>query len=283
MKVQEWGDVMSSSVSVRAILIVKNEDDILNIVITHLLTFCETIYVLDNGSTDTSIEILRELDGRGVVYLGSIRVPFFDNLRNWVWQIVKGDAKDNDWWLFADADEFYAQDVVKFLNNVPIEYGVVLKAQIYPIPIRSQRDSFANQKNWDPEFYTHYFQSTWVEPRFLRHTKRLSINSENLTFSHARAIFPVPLKLIHYNWRTVDQVGKRITTRRALRGTSKTDFSHMFEDAWEDVLDSNYEKAALPFKDGPIWANRFDNFNPNSVAFRLKNVFRLFMAKLGVV
>jgi glycosyltransferase involved in cell wall biosynthesis len=283
MKILKWNNVMSSSVSVRAILIVKNEDDILNSVIAHLLTFCETVYVLDNGSTDKSIDILRELNGRGVVYLGTIRVPFFDNLRNWVWQIIKDDAKDDDWWLFADADEFYAQDVVTFLNNVPTEYGVVLKTQIYPIPMRNQRDSFANQKNWDPDFYTHYFQSTWAEPRFLRHTKRLSIDSENLTFSRARAIFPVPIKLIHYNWRTVDQVGKRIATRRALRGVSKTDFSHMLEDVWEDVLESNYEKAALPFIDGPIWANRFDNFNPNSVAFRLKNVFRFFMTKLGVV
>ena len=41
----------------------------------------------------------------------------------------------------------------------------------------------------------------------------------------------------------------------------------MLEDVWEDVLESNYEKSALPFKDGPIWANRFDNFNPNSIAF----------------
>ena len=170
---------MSSSVNVRAILIVKNEDDILNSVISHLLTFCQKIYVLDNGSTDTSVEILRELDGRGVVYLGSIRVPFFDNMRNWVWQIVKGDAKDDDWWLFADADEFYAQDVVKFLNNVPSGYGVVFKAQIYPIPMRSQRDSFANQKNWDPEFYTDYFQSTWVETHAFCATQNgLSINSE---------------------------------------------------------------------------------------------------------
>lgn len=267
----------------RAILVVKNEDDIIESQIQHLGRFCQQIFILDNGSTDRTVEFISKLASENVTFLGSITLPFFDNMRNWVWQMLKGNAADGDWWLLADADEFFEDEVIPFLSSVPLEYGVVMKRQIYPIPVEGQEQGFQGLQWPDFDFFTNYYASTWAEPRFFWQTKHLKLSVDSLTFSRARAIYPVAIKLRHYNWRSAKQVEKRIETRRQLLGKSPTDFRHMDENNWQDVLKGKYARQSLPFSEGIKWPEDFQNWRPRAINVASKTFLRLMAARVGII
>jgi glycosyltransferase involved in cell wall biosynthesis len=257
---------------IHAILIVKNEADILPKTLAHLEEFCSSIFVVDNGSSDGSLEILRKWDSKKVKVIGVIDAPFFDNLRRLVWRLVCRHASEGDWWLFADADEFYAEDVYAFLSSIPPSYGVVLKRQVYPIPTEDDFEEFSALETFNPAFFSKYIRSDWVEPRFVRHTSALSLDTKSLTLSGARATYPLPIKLIHYNWRTKAQVVNRISTRDALAASNETNFSHMIEREYEDLrtLHQKFDVYNIASR-GLIWASSYSNFDKTSLRFVLQN------------
>jgi glycosyltransferase involved in cell wall biosynthesis len=265
-----------------AVMIVKNEEDVVKTSIEHLQRFCSKIFVLDNGSSDNTLNEIKNFENDRVVFLGTILPPFSDRMKVWVWSLVKHVANEGDWWLFADADEFYFDAVEQFLSNIPFHYGVVLKRQIFPVPIDGQQNEFASLKDFDPKFFTHYKRSNWVEARFFRHTWRLQESSGSDFLKWTRAIYDTPIRIFHYNYRTAAQVTSRIATRRELRGVSDTTFPHVREETWHDIFKNQTEIDCLfNLRDGPEWTSVYSNWQPRSVMFRLKNSIRIGLSLIG--
>lgn len=266
-----------------SLLIVKNEDDIVERSIQHLSSFSEKVFVLDNGSSDRTGEIVSGLRSDKVVDLGVYRHDFFINMRKVIWQLVRSESMENDWWHFADVDEFMADDVGDFLRRVPLSYGVVMKADIYPVPVPSQRDAFFRTERFDEGFFTHYFRSDWSEPRFFRNTRRLCLHPETLGFSRLRAVFPKPIRAVHYHWRSRPQVEKRIQTLQETQRRVPGAFAHRKQQRLEDIFGDVKVKNAIPMDGEIVWPTAFRNWNPHAPRSVLSRQARKALYHLGLV
>lgn len=111
---------------VHAYFLCYNEEYILPHLLRYYSTFCEKIHILDNMSTDRSIEIINSFPNTEIIPYDSkeeVRDDIYLKLKNNVWKSSVGDA---DYVIVGDADEFlYHEDMVKFLTE-SFEKGITL-------------------------------------------------------------------------------------------------------------------------------------------------------------
>jgi glycosyltransferase involved in cell wall biosynthesis len=111
---------------VHAFFLCYNEANILPHLLKHYLSFCEFVTILDNNSTDNSVEIVKSFQNTDIIPFDS-KNEFHDGLhiklKNHVWKSSIGIA---DYVILGDTDEFlYHEDMVNFLINSK-ENGVTL-------------------------------------------------------------------------------------------------------------------------------------------------------------
>ena len=87
---------------------VLNEDDIIEAFVRHHLAYAERILLLDNGSTDRTLEILRALraEGAPLTVMQSKAVFFNEREYNTLLYRIADHAFKPDWILPLDVDEF---------------------------------------------------------------------------------------------------------------------------------------------------------------------------------
>ncbi len=123
---------LSSSVSgsshgrfrVVALLTARNEELYLDRCIRHLISQEVHVCIIDNDSTDRTVEIARSFLGKGVIAVEGYPYPGFFDLRG----ILKNEEKlsyemDADWFMHYDADE---------IREAPRQYNT-LKEAIYDV------------------------------------------------------------------------------------------------------------------------------------------------------
>ena len=101
---------------VHAFFLCYNEANILPHLLKHYLSFCEHVTILDNNSTDNSVEIINSFPNTDVIPFDS-NGEFHDGvhikLKNHVWKSSIGTA---DYVILGDADEFlFHENMVDFL------------------------------------------------------------------------------------------------------------------------------------------------------------------------
>jgi hypothetical protein len=102
-----------------AILVVREEGDIIAQTLAHLLSWCDTLHVYDTGSTDDTWDIVQDSAARDsrLVPLGREAVLFNDSLRAWVFERARARFRPGDWVVRADADEFYHIPPPRFVRE----------------------------------------------------------------------------------------------------------------------------------------------------------------------
>ena len=85
---------------------VKNEEDIIADSVTHASQFCDKVFVVDNGSTDDTWDIVKRLGLENVVPVCSKDFVFRDYLRLRFMETRKEELGLGNWWYIFDADEF---------------------------------------------------------------------------------------------------------------------------------------------------------------------------------
>jgi glycosyl transferase family 2 len=92
-----------------AILVVRDEGDLIAQTLEHLLSWCDSLAVYDTGSGDGTWETVRGFAARDrrITLIGSEPVLFTNGLRAWVFERVRAGFRAGDWVVRADADEFY--------------------------------------------------------------------------------------------------------------------------------------------------------------------------------
>jgi glycosyltransferase involved in cell wall biosynthesis len=98
--------------SLYGICLVKDESDIIGESLSFAARYCEQIFVIDNGSTDGTWDIVQALASQSstIVPFEQTLEPFDIGMRSRVYNTVHRDLSDEDWWLILDADEFLAED-----------------------------------------------------------------------------------------------------------------------------------------------------------------------------
>jgi glycosyltransferase involved in cell wall biosynthesis len=103
---------------VHAFFLCYNEANILPHLLKHYLSFCEQVTILDNNSTDNSVEIINSFPNTDIIPFES-NEEFHDGvhikLKNHVWKSSIGTA---DYVILGDADEFlYHKNMIEFLKE----------------------------------------------------------------------------------------------------------------------------------------------------------------------
>jgi glycosyltransferase involved in cell wall biosynthesis len=101
---------------VHAFFLCYNEANILPHLLKHYLSFCEQVTILDNNSTDNSVEIIKSFSNTDIIPWDSkneLNDALYLKLKNHVWKSSVGVA---DYVIVGDADEFlYHENMVDFL------------------------------------------------------------------------------------------------------------------------------------------------------------------------
>lgn len=232
-----------------ALVLVKNEADVVDEMLRAAAVWCDRIHVLDNGSDDGTDEIVRRLSEElpAVHYVGQDLRPYSDDVRDVILRRCLKEARDGDWWCIIDADEFLVDDPRPFLAAVHRRYR-----QVYMLRydyLFTEADHAAYLK--DPAAFLaqpvrerlhHFMVSDYTDPRFFRHQRDMrSVPARGQHFA-----YPARLRMRHYAYRSPEQIAVRLETRRIhmLRG----EFLHEKRATWAEgtVLPGPAREEDLP-------------------------------------
>jgi glycosyltransferase involved in cell wall biosynthesis len=211
---------------IHALCLVKNEADILKETLLTALHWCDHIYVFDNGSTDGTWEIVKKLAKQHpqIVPYKQDTVLFGDSLRADIFNAFRSNATHQDWWCRLDADEFYIDDPRVFLAKIPHRFQTVYSA-VFNYYF-TDRDLSLYQEN--PAEYLQiplqqrlrYYLNNHGEPRFFRHSDDIVWTRSQTYGGYPPEIlfvgpaYPVRIWLKHYQYRSPEQIERRLFTRR---------------------------------------------------------------------
>jgi hypothetical protein len=242
------------------ICLIKNEADIIAYSLNRHSEWADKIFVYDNGSTDGTWEIVNELAKTNpkIVPFKQEAKPFRDGLRAEVFNAYKHLANDGDWWCIrCDSDEFYVDDPRTLLPKVK-KYHHVVKSLHFEYRLTHE----------DIEEYTfnkgvsellnqikYYHPKQTREIRFVKYRKGLEWPEGNYGFpKHKGIISPLNLRIKHFQYRSPEQIERRIEVRRQATQNGYKFFRRDNVASWKDKLEYR-ERMILDdntFKEGFI-------------------------------
>jgi glycosyltransferase involved in cell wall biosynthesis len=254
---------------IHALCLVKNEADILQETLISALHWCDHIYVFDNGSNDGSWELVEALAKQHLQIVPYKRddVLYTNGLRADIFNAFQSKAGAQDWWCALDADEFYIDDPRVFLTKVSNRFQTVWSASLnYYF---TDRDAISYQQN-PIEFLKipvqqrfRYYCNNWGELRFFRHSNDMVWTRAQGGFPPAMftaPAYPVRIWLKHYQYRSPEQIERRLRTRRRAMEAS-TGFLHEVTPNWRAAIATkrdaplDFENARPEFA-GACWEER---------------------------
>ena len=229
---------------IHAMCLVKNEADILQETFISALRWCDHIYVFDNGSNDGTWELAQKLANEHpqIVPYKQDDVLYSNGLLADIFNAFRSNAGPRDWWCRLDADEIYIDDPRIFLAKIPDRFQTVWSAS-FAYYFTDQDLLFYQQ---DPEGYVkipveqrlRYYRNHWGELRFFRHNDQMVWTRDDGHFPKAvwdGLVYPVRIWLKHYQYRSPDQMQRRLLTRRPAVGAG-TGFRHEAVANWIATL-----------------------------------------------
>jgi hypothetical protein len=245
-------------VKIHALCLIKNEADIIRDCLVSALHWCDHIYIFDNGSTDGTWEHVKEFATQHpeTVPYKQDDVLFNDGLRADIFNAFRSNVCPRDWWCRLDADEFYIDDPRIFLAKIPDFYRTVWAASLnYYV---TDKDATVYQQ--DPVKFLetpvqqrlHYYMNNWGELRFFRHSDDIVWTRTQDCGGFPGVMFsapayPVRIWLKHYQYRSPEQIERRLFTRRPAMEASN-EFLHEMKPNWSSTVATKRD-APLGFED----------------------------------
>lgn len=235
---------------------IKNEGDILRESLEKALEWADKIFVIDNNSKDETPEILRSFSP-DVITLAKFDGQFREGLKsipfNWV-NSGKIYPKP-DWWAIIDADEIYHENPKDLLKAVPARFSRVCTNAVEFIGHNGTSGLLT------PENYNFYIPLDWSESRFYRNIKSLYwSNYENNGFSGVGATYSQRIRLMHFPFRSNEQIKQRLKIRKENLDDTNIAWSNSHYNDEQDLL-LNYKKGhRVPVQDGIKWRQNAVNF-----------------------
>ena len=214
---------------VNAIMLVKNEVDIVEETLLYAMKFCHRIYIYDNQSTDGTWELVNEMAARfkEIVIFGQTSEPYKNQLRNRVYNAMYQEYSSEDWWYILDSDELLAESpkgVLKTAASQGKNAMCVWQAQFY-----FTDTDWANYENEDTsksitQRRKHYLIN-WKEQRFFKNdpTQAWPEFTSGRIPPWCKSMAKQAPICRHYALRTPEQIEARI----ALRMKTQNGFAHV--------------------------------------------------------
>ncbi len=232
-----------------AISVIKNEADIIKDNLLDASKWADKIFVLDNGSTDNTWEIVKSLASDKIIPWKSENKPFYDGIRGEVFNEFRHLASEDDWWCFRlDADEFYEDNPVDFLTKVSqrchfvatdtIHFWITKEDVLENMLTDNSSDNLKNIR--------YYERKTWTEARFFRHRKYMVWAAGDELPRHMGVLSSRRIKVRHYQYRSLQQIVQRITVRKQAVANGFVGWGHAIKENIDDYL---YNRKDLNFYD----------------------------------
>lgn len=231
------------SPKIAAHFLVKDEEDVIEECINHAAKYCDYILVLDNGSADLTYEICK--NHPRVNYCEQIVCTFSDALRNHLLEASKEYLTDGvDWFLALSADHFFdtdpREDILRAIaeDSDVITYDV---AQFY-LTDKDYIEATNNTDKWlskPVEERIKYYTINYFDfPVVFRFKKDMVYKDEVTEWPEMRAKKIASFKPIlkHYQFRSIEQLQKRLELRKKEINKGFKGFRHYRSFDWHDYI-----------------------------------------------
>jgi hypothetical protein len=245
------------------LLVVRDEADIIVQSVRYALTWADAIYVYDTGSTDGTWELLQEIareDGKLVLFKRE-PVYFRNDLRAVLFEQYRKEAKDGDWFVTVDADEFYHISPPLFVRERLRPNETAVSYQLYDFKLTNQECRRlrtitaieAERRIPIEQKRRHYIPITYAEPRMFRYRPTMQWVPPKAPYNLGfMAQERIPIR--HYPNRDPLQMEARYRLRSQMRtyvGLSASphwvsDWREMLVDETDSGIGLEYWKPGMP-------------------------------------
>jgi glycosyltransferase involved in cell wall biosynthesis len=249
---------------------VKNEDDIIAQTLTYALRHCTKIFVIDNGSTDESWNIVQSLSKQypQIVPLLQTYEPYSEGQRALAYNKYHSELSDQDWWLVLDADEFLAEDPQPVIQRAMRDNADIIQTwqiQFFYTDV--------DHKNWlegrdsrDLPIFVRrrYYNINWQEARLFRNNPRQPWDikiSKFIPDGHTKVCRRRILNR-HYQYRDPEQIQQRLALR-----LGHASFRHVTNLDWQSVIICS--RKLNYYKEGESW-----HFSVSGLSFYYRYILK---------
>jgi hypothetical protein len=240
------------------LMILRDEGDIIEQSLDHLLSWADAVYVLDLGSTDNtwdSVQARASKDKR-VVPFKSAPLVFNDNLRGYIFNQFRDRFEHGDWILRTDTDEIYHVPPPQFVTDRLARLDTAVWLQWYYFRLTQREvadyesgnvDILEDRKRPISDRRRYYKVSQYGEPRMFRYRRDMKWNHAASFPTNAGFISRQRVPIRHYPHRDPLQMQTRFLLRARMMMLKANAGSHWKVQDWraEVVDDLGMSAAAL--------------------------------------
>ena len=235
-----------------AIMAIHNEVDIIKESVSKLISQGVDVYLIDNNSTDGSIEAVSHLVGKGIVDIEVLK--FFEDgkeVYDWTSILRRKEALSKSlnysWYLHVDADEiryspWKGSSLCEGLERVNFEGYNLVDFKLFNFRLTNEYSFDADFENSMPLFsLAEEFNSLQVKAWKKNDSIQLANTGGHLAELNSGNIYPLKFILKHYPIRSASHGHKKVFLERKLR-FSDFEKSKGWHVQYNDFVDNNDEQ-----------------------------------------
>jgi glycosyltransferase involved in cell wall biosynthesis len=233
---------------IHCILLLKNDEDIIELCLREAAKWAHKIYIYDGASTDGTWEIVQRMASDVIIPWKSEDKVFQEYLRLEVFNAFLDSVPPGDWWCQLNSDEFYVESPALFLDRIPRASQVVWGNYIeYYLTDKDVGTVNFNQPMEEVLKALHYYRCICSERRFFKHRRNLQWGPTDAWPRHLGIVERERITFRHYPYRTPQQIQARLDRRRESRRKGFQGGDHDNYERWQDkVMDHRF----LRYDDG---------------------------------
>jgi glycosyltransferase involved in cell wall biosynthesis len=210
-----------------ALLPIRDEADIIQQCLEHLLKWADAVYVFDTGSVDNTWEIVLDIASqdqrvkpirKGPVYFSEARV------RDYIFHVACEQMRDGDWFVRVDADEFHHISPPEFVKTYLEPYETIVHHQYYEFLLTETEaaawergEETVNDRQRPIEARRRYFVAgDYSEPRLCRYRSTMQWPVTCSFPINAGFVARERLPIRHYPHRDPAQLDRRCRLRAVM-------------------------------------------------------------------
>jgi len=236
-----------------ALLVVRDEVDIVEESLSHLSSWADAVYVFDTGSVDGTWKSVRSVAEENSKIHTIARKPVYFSLpkvRSYLFNQAREHMQDGDWFLRVDADERYHVPPPEFVERYMKSHETVAWRQYYDFRLTEEdvraweegKAGISDRERPIEDRRRHFTVKRSSEPRLCQYRATMKWPNHASFPYNSGVVAGERLPIRHYPHRDPLQMAKRYALRsiQVRAENSKTDKSlehHWAEEDWRtDVV-----------------------------------------------